>query len=58
MWVWVGIYLVGICEVGCGFRFPSISLHKKIVTAPGGGGESFTHRPSVTHTFSESILSN
>ena len=41
-----------------GFRFSAVSLHKKIVTAPGGGGESFARKPSITHTFSESILSN
>ena len=34
-----------------GFRFPSISLHKKTVTASGGGVGSFARRPSITPTF-------
>ena len=41
-----------------GFRFPSISLHKKTVTASAGGVGSFARRPSITPTFSETILSN
>ena len=41
-----------------GFRFPSVSLHKKTVTASGGGVGSFARRPSITPKFSETILSN
>ena len=41
-----------------GFRFPSISLHKKTVTVSGGGVGSFARRPSITPAFSETILSN
>ena len=41
-----------------GFPFPSISLYKKTITASGGGVGSFARRPSITPTFSETILSN
>ena len=41
-----------------GFRFPSVSLHKKTVTASGGGVGNFARRPSITPTVSETILSN
>ena len=41
-----------------GLRVPSICLHKKTVTASGGGVGSSASRPSITPTFSETILSN
>ena len=42
---------------GVGFRFPSISLHKKLsqLLVEEGG---FARRPSITPTVLESILSN
>ena len=56
-WRW-GYILLGICEVGCGVQ---ISFHQssyKTVAASGGGVGSFARRPSITPTFSETILSN
>ena len=41
-----------------GFRFPSISLHKKTVTASGGGVGTSPADPALLLHFSETILSN
>ena len=51
-WGW-GYILLGICEVGCG-----VLISIKIDTASGGGVGSFARRPSITPTYSETILSN
>ena len=45
--------MLGICEVGCG-----VLISIKIDSASGGGVGSFARRPSITPTFSETILSN
>ena len=51
-WRWEYV-LLGICEVGCG-----VKVFIKTVTASGGGVGSFARRPSITRTFSETILLN
>ena len=55
-WRWEYI-LLGICEVGVGFRFPSISLHKKLSQLLVEEWGASPADPALLLHFSETILS-